>query len=165
LSPMDNKIDDGREFDLVMWGATGFTGRLVAEYIHERYGTGNELRWAIAGRSQAKLESVRAGIGATAGVPLPGRFGVTGDEADRGRFKTPTLRGLTETAPYMHDASLRTLEDVVAFYRRGGNLNTHLDAAIKPLDLTDEDAANLVAFLKALSKRPAKKTARKRRTR
>jgi len=63
---MDNKIDDGREFDLVMWGATGFTGRLVAEYIHERYGTGNELRWAIAGRSQAKLESVRAGIGATA---------------------------------------------------------------------------------------------------
>lgn len=62
---MDNKIDDGREFDLVIWGATGFTGRLVAEYIHGRYGTGDQLRWAIAGRNQARLESIRAGIGAT----------------------------------------------------------------------------------------------------
>lgn len=94
-----------------------------------------------------------------------GRFNVTGVEADRGKFKTPTLRGLLETAPYMHDGSQRTLEDVVTFYRLGGNSNPNLDRHIGPLDLTDEEAKNLVAFLKALSKRPAKAADRPRRER
>jgi len=92
------------------------------------------------------------GVGAVDGRPEPGRFAVTGDEADRGRFKTPTLRGLEMTAPYMHDGSLATLEQVVAFYRRGGNANPGLDPAMRPLDLTDEEARNLVAFLRALSR-------------
>jgi cytochrome c peroxidase len=95
------------------------------------------------------------GVGAEGGVARPGRFGVTKEEADRGKFKTPTLRGLVETAPYMHDGSLATLEDVVAFYRKGGHANPDLDPAIRPLDLTDAEAANLVAFLKALSRRGA----------
>ncbi|MGH9787312.1 MAG: cytochrome-c peroxidase, partial [Candidatus Acidiferrales bacterium] len=55
-----------------------------------------------------------------------GRFAVTGTEADRGAFKTPTLREVARTAPYMHDGSLATLEDVLGFYNRGGNLNPHL---------------------------------------
>ena len=97
------------------------------------------------------------GVGAENGVPEEGRFAITGDEADRGRFKTPTLRGLTHTAPYMHDGSLATLEEVVDFYRRGGHPNANLDHEIGPLDMTDEDAANLVAFLRALS--PEKKPA------
>jgi len=91
------------------------------------------------------------GIGAKGHAPEDGRFGITGDAADRGRFKTPTLRALALTSPYMHDGSLATLEEVVAFYRKGAHPNTGLDRAIEPLELTDRDAANLVAFLRALS--------------
>ena len=54
------------------------------------------------------------------------------------------------TAPYMHDGSLKTLEDVVDFYARGGNPNPQLDRKMKPLDLSDRDRAALVAFLKSL---------------
>ena len=76
---------------------------------------------------------------------------VTGQAADRGRFKTPTLRALTETAPYMHDGSLASLEEVVEFYRRGGNPHPELDPELKPIEMTDVEASNLLAFLRALS--------------
>jgi cytochrome c peroxidase len=93
------------------------------------------------------------GVGAAGGEPTdPGRMAVTGDARDRGAFKTPTLRGLVHTAPYMHDGSLATLEEVVAFYRRGGNRNPWVDAELEPLELTDDEAAHLVAFLRALSR-------------
>ena len=81
----------------------------------------------------------------------PGRFVVTGKEEDRGRFKTPTLREVARTAPYMHDGSLKTLKDVIEFYDRGGNPNRYLDPEIKPLRLTAEEKEALLAFLKALS--------------
>ncbi|MFP4277664.1 MAG: saccharopine dehydrogenase family protein, partial [Wenzhouxiangella sp.] len=59
------------EFHLVLLGATGFTGQLVAEYLLQRHGAGGEFKWALAGRSQDKLESVRAELGeAAAGLPL-----------------------------------------------------------------------------------------------
>ena len=92
------------------------------------------------------------GIGVREGKALPGRGGVTGKDADWGGFKTPTLRGLPRTAPYMHDGSLATLEEVVEFYRRGGNKNPGLDPKLKPLDLSDQEAGFLVAFLRALSR-------------
>ncbi len=92
------------------------------------------------------------GIGAKDGVPELGRMGITQDAADHGRFKTPTLRGLVDRAPYMHNGSLATLADVVAFYRRGGNANEHLSPKLEPLNLSDREAANLVAFLRALSR-------------
>lgn len=57
-----------RELDVVLWGATGFTGRLVAEYLLERYGAGRDLRWALGGRNRAKLEELRADIGKTTRV-------------------------------------------------------------------------------------------------
>jgi len=91
------------------------------------------------------------GVGVLFEEPEPGRFEVTGEEADRGRFKTPTLRGLAFTAPYMHDGSLETLEDVVEFYRIGGGANPNLDERLRPADLTDHEAEALVAFLEALS--------------
>lgn len=98
-------------------------------------------------------ESFRnTGVGAEDGAPAAGRMGVTGEDADRGAFKTPTLRGLEFTAPYMHDGSLPTLEDVVEFYRLGGIENSHLDVDMEPIELSEQDAANLVAFLKALSR-------------
>src|SRR5207244_3710905 len=80
-----------------------------------------------------------------------GRFTITKKETDRGRFKTPTLRNVALTAPYMHDGGLATLEDVVDFYNRGGGKNTGLVEAIVPLDLTPQDKKDLVAFVKDLS--------------
>ena len=66
-------------------------------------------------------------------------------------FKTPTLREIEHTAPYMHDGSLKTLDEVVEFYNKGGIPNKNLDQNIKPLHLTEQEKADLVAFLKALS--------------
>ena len=79
-----------------------------------------------------------------------GRFEVTKADADRGRFKTPTLRGVGSRPPYMHDGGAKTLEDVVEFYDRGGTANPHLDPAVKPLGLTPDERRAIVAFLKTL---------------
>ena len=79
-----------------------------------------------------------------------GRFAATKKDADKGRFKTPTLRGVKLRPPFMHDGSLDTLEAVVEFYSRGGGKNPHLDPLVKPLDLTADEKRALVAFLKAL---------------
>lgn len=81
----------------------------------------------------------------------PGRFAVTGKEDDRGAFKTPTLREVARTAPYMHDGSLKKLEEVVEFYDRGGTPNPYLDTELRPLGLTEEEKQALLAFLQALS--------------
>ncbi|MEC7231374.1 MAG: cytochrome c peroxidase [Planctomycetota bacterium] len=92
------------------------------------------------------------GVGAVDGVPARGRCEITGDEADRGRFRTPGLRMLTKTAPYMHDGSIETLAEVVEFYRRGGNVNSNRSDRMRELRLTDTEARQLVAFLEALSR-------------
>jgi cytochrome c peroxidase len=75
------------------------------------------------------------------------------DGAGKGRFKTPTLREIARTAPYMHDGSLATLEDVVAFYSDGGRSNPNIDAEIRPRNFTAEEKLALVAFLRALTGR------------
>ena len=80
-----------------------------------------------------------------------GRARITGRAADVGAFKTPTLREVVRTPPYMHDGSLATLEDVVAFYDGGGFANPHLDPDIAVLRLTKNERADLVAFLLVLS--------------
>ena len=71
--------------------------------------------------------------------------------AGRGDFKTPTLREIARTAPYMHDGSLATLEDVVEHYNRGGRANPLLDVEVRPLTLTEAEKLELIAFLGALS--------------
>jgi len=80
-----------------------------------------------------------------------GRFGVTGIERERGAFKVPTLREVARTAPYMHDGSFATLQDVVEFYDQGGRPNRNLMSFVKPLNLTPEEKTGLVAFLESLS--------------
>jgi len=81
----------------------------------------------------------------------PGRESVTNRAADRGAFKTPSLRDCARAAPYMHDGSIATLEEVVDFYDKGGRRNPDLDPEIRPLRLSAEEKANLAAFLRALN--------------
>ncbi len=76
---------------------------------------------------------------------------VTGVPEDTGKFKTPTLREIERTAPYMHDGSIATLEEVVDFYDRGGNDNPFRDQELRPLRLTEEEKMALVAFLRSLA--------------
>ena len=68
-----------------------------------------------------------------------------------GTFKTPTLREVARTAPYMHDGSLATLDDVVNFYSDGGRANPTLDAEIRPLRFTNEEKRAVIRFLESLS--------------
>jgi cytochrome c peroxidase len=83
-----------------------------------------------------------------------GRYAVTHALADRGAFKTPTLRDVSRHPPYMHDGSMATLLEVVRFYRAGGIANPGLDPRLSPIspnDLTDAQLGQLVAFLEALA--------------
>lgn len=86
-----------------------------------------------------------------------GRFAVTGVMSDIGAFKTPTLRNIAVTAPYMHDGSQKTLEDVANFYNLGGRtgeddpVNPFQSGGIRALNLSDQQRADLVEFLKTLT--------------
>jgi cytochrome c peroxidase len=93
------------------------------------------------------------GVGVKDEMPTDlGRYAVTKVEADKGCFKTPSLRNVAQTAPYMHDGSLKDLKQVVDFYIGGGNSNPFRDAKIKPLDfLTGQERADLLEFLKSLT--------------
>lgn len=87
-----------------------------------------------------------------------GRFVATGKVPDVGKFKTPTLRGVALTAPYMHDGSIKTLKAVVEFYNKGGNKNPNADPIMRPLGLSTKEQSQLVAFLRALSRTNDKKS-------
>jgi cytochrome c peroxidase len=82
-----------------------------------------------------------------------GRFAVTRRERDIGAFKTPTLREIARTAPYMHDGSTASLGDVIDFYDRGGIANPYLARELQPLGLNDDEKHALGAFLRTLSGR------------
>jgi len=80
-----------------------------------------------------------------------GRYMVTKNAEDIGAMKTPTLREISRTAPYMHDGRFRTLEEVVNFYNKGGSKNPHQDPLILPLELTNDEKRDLVQFLRTLN--------------
>jgi len=80
-----------------------------------------------------------------------GRYAVTKQEQDRMAFKTPTLRSVALTAPYMHNGALKTLDEVIEFYNKGGEPVPGKDLSITPLTLTDQEKKDLVEFLKALT--------------
>jgi cytochrome c peroxidase len=86
----------------------------------------------------------------TAGFSDDGRFEVSKIERERGSFKTPTLREVARTAPYMHDGSIATLAEVVEFYNQGGRRNRNTQI-VRPLNLTGEDKQALVRFLESLT--------------
>jgi cytochrome c peroxidase len=91
------------------------------------------------------------GVGMNKPNPDAGRYEHTKNDADRGKFKTPTLRNVVHTAPYMHDGSEATLAEVIDFYDRGGIGNPNLSKEVKPLNLTAQEKRDLVAFLEALT--------------
>jgi cytochrome c peroxidase len=108
---------------------------------------------AWAGGAGAAGGAGRSGGARPAGTDYldEGRATITGEPEDRGAFKTPTLREITRTAPYMHDGSFASLDRVLEFYSDGGRPNPHLDTEIRPLHLTVPEQQAVIAFLGALS--------------
>jgi cytochrome c peroxidase len=80
-----------------------------------------------------------------------GRYEISQKPEDRWKYKTPTLRNIALTAPYMHNGSLSTLEKVVNFYDQGGIINENLTPLIKPLNLSEQERTDLVEFMRALT--------------
>lgn len=101
--------------------------------------------------TDGKFHNLGVSINAEGELTDPGRYDQTKVEADRGAFKTPTLRNVANSAPYMHDGSLKSLRDVVDFYVGGGNSNPNLDKKMKPLELTRDERNDLVEFLESLT--------------
>jgi cytochrome c peroxidase len=97
------------------------------------------------------------GIGMDKPMPDMGRGKILADAKDpdaesmMGAFKTPTLRSITETAPYFHDGRAKTLDDAVDLMLKGGIKNPHLDEKLKPRMISKEERAQLMAFLKSLT--------------
>jgi len=172
-------IEDPNEMDLPLADAavrvgldTATISRALASFVrsilsgdslYDRYVAGN--RAALTTEQQLGLQVFRGKGNCTAchvgpnftderlhntGVAWKdGKLADTG--AGQGNFKTPTLREIARTAPYMHDGSLATLEEVVEYYDRGGNRNPELDAEIRRLHLSVDEKQSLIAFLRVLS--------------
>lgn len=83
--------------------------------------------------------------------PDSGRMRITKDASDRAMFKVPSLRNVAVTAPYMHDGSLTSLTQVIEHYRSGGKAHHNRSEFIKPLNISDKEAEQLIAFLRSLS--------------
>lgn len=97
------------------------------------------------------FHNIGIGVNAEGELTDLGRYEKSKDEDDKGAFKTPSLRNVAKTGPYMHNGSLKSLREVVDFYVGGGNSNEHLDSRIKPLELSGKDREALIAFLESLT--------------
>jgi len=106
----------------------------------------------LAGRATQLPRAVRAAeLAHKTEFSELGRFLVTRQSADIAAFKTPTLRDVELTRPYMHNGAFKTLLDVVKFYNQGGEKNPYLDKKMQPLNLSDEELSDLVEFLRSLT--------------
>ena len=126
------------------------------------HNTGIGYRQAMGGSPQKRAVQVAPGVfldvdpsvvaAATERPPNDlGRYEITERPSDRWKYKTPTLRNVALTAPYMHDGSIPTLRGVVEFYDGGGVPNEELDSALAPLALGPGEVDDLVAFLESLT--------------
>lgn len=129
---------------------------------HDNHNTGIGYREAMSKPSDTQPLQVAPGVYLNVASSLIaavsaaktndlGRYEITQDPQDRWKYKTPTLRNISLTAPYMHNGSLTTLREVVEFYNRGGVANENLDSLIKPLQLTEAEIDDLTAFLNTLT--------------
>jgi cytochrome c peroxidase len=108
--------------------------------------------FSFAGENSTEIvKNSASALAHTRGSAELGRYLVTKNRQDVGAFRTPTLRDVELTAPYMHNGSEKTLIDVVRFYNRGGNGNPNLDKRIVQLKLTDNEMSELVEFMRTLT--------------
>jgi cytochrome c peroxidase len=108
-----------------------------------------ETKYALF--TDGEFHNIGEGVGDDGNFKDVGRYHLTKVESDQGAFKTPTLRNIANTAPYMHDGRLKTLKQVVDFYAGGGNSNPYLDKEIRMIQLSGQERADLVEFLKSLT--------------
>ena len=113
-------------------------------------------RWAMAAARDDSGEAIVA-LSKHEGAGELGRFVTTKNTLDVGAFRTPSLRNVELTAPYFHDGSAATLEDVVRFYVKGGNENPNRDWQLEPVPLTEVEQRDLIQFLKALTSDDARR--------
>lgn len=148
-------------------GAEAFFGEtLECFHCHGGFNFTNTVDYV--GKGFAEIEFHNTGlynVGGTGAYPdaNPGLMEHSGDEDDMGKFKAPTLRNITRTAPYMHDGSIRTLEEVIAHYAAGGRTvragphagvgsrNPHKSGFVKGFTLSARERADLLAFLASLT--------------
>ena len=121
------------------------------------YNTGIGYRAAMKAQQPLRVQ-LAPGVFVQPTVPIEvanevddGRLEVTGERADRWRYRTPSLRNVALTAPYMHDGSIATLAAVIDYYQAGGAQAPAQDPRIQPLALTNEEKSALVAFLRSLT--------------
>jgi cytochrome c peroxidase len=150
-------ISAASPFDLYYYGSrTGALTPEAARGLALFTGKANCSSCHTIGRDYAlflDFEFHATGVGynrATRSFEDIGLGGISTDD-QAGLFQTPPLRNVAETPPYMHDGSLPTLEAVIEFYNQGGIPNPKLDPRIRPLDLSDQEKSDLLAFLKSLT--------------
>lgn len=152
-----NSAFDRYEFNGDMSALTTAQVRGLAVFTNPSKGN-CETCHSIGGRSalftDGKFHNTGEGLTSAGDFSDVGRYHETKVATDRGAFKTPTLRNIANTAPYMHDGSLKTLEAVMDFYAGGGHPNPNLDPAMRAIHLSAQDRSDLVEFLKALSGAP-----------
>ena len=152
-SRFDRYIANNRAASLTRMELDGysvFTTTAGCSNCHQLQSTANRSASALSLFTDFRFHNV--GIGYANGrFPDPGRYRVTGVDSDYGAFRTPSLRNVAVTPPYMHDGSLATLEAVIDYYDAGGRANPFLSRFIRPLELDDYEKAALVAFLRTLT--------------
>jgi len=128
-----------------------FNGRAGCINCHDVFHPSvNALGGAYATFSDERFHNLGVGYG-EGRMRDTGRYEITRDAEEHGAFKTPMLRNVALTAPYMHDGSFDTLESVIEFYNEGGRRNPRQSRGLRPLFLTAEEEADIVAFLRALN--------------
>jgi cytochrome c peroxidase len=114
----------------------------------------------VFSKAKAKGTDVDVAVLTNKHISELGRFAISDEWRDMGAFKTPTLRNIALTPPYMHDGSLKTLQEVVEFYNNGGRLNEPVNAfqsgGIRPLNLSEQQKTDLIVFLVSLTSLPNK---------
>lgn len=129
----------------------------VSESVKNGYSLFNDkLNCAVCHNGKAFTNSSIENNGLYEVYPDPGHFLISADSSDIGKFKVPTLRNIEITAPYMHDGSFESLEEVIAHYESGGKDHLNKSNLIQPFELTDKERKDLILFLKSLTDKQLK---------
>ena len=120
-------------------------------YLNSMGKASEQLKIQIAPGVFVEVDSENLASIAEESIGDLGRYEITQNPQDRWKYKTPSLRNIALTAPYMHNGTLSTLKEVVNFYNQGGVINKTLDPLIKPLNLSNTEIKDLVEFLNSLT--------------